>query len=39
MAEIIEKSNYIFHLPAIKWGVAHENDAVKSFMATVGSQL
>ena len=38
VAEIIEKSNYISHLSAIKWGVVHENDVVKSFVATVGSQ-
>ena len=37
VAQIVE-SNNISHLPAIKWGVAHENDAVKSFIAIVGSQ-
>ena len=35
---IIHKGNDISHLPAIKWGVAHESEGVKSFLSTIGPQ-
>ena len=35
---IIHKGNDISRLPAIKWGVTHESDGVKSFLSTIGPQ-
>ena len=33
---IIRKGDDISHLPAVKWGVAHESDGLKAFLSTIG---
>ena len=38
VSSIINKGDDISHLPQIKWGLQHEKDAIKSFMAEIASQ-
>ena len=38
VSTLLSRSDDISHLPQIKWGNAHEKDAIKSFMADVASQ-
>ncbi|CAH3115328.1 unnamed protein product, partial [Porites lobata] len=35
---LLNKSDDVSHMPQIKWGNAHEKDAIKSFMSDVASQ-
>ena len=35
---ILNKSNDISHLPQIKWGIEHEQDAIKLFLSDVASK-
>ena len=38
VSSLLNKSDDVSHLPQIKWGNAHEKDAIKSFMSDVASQ-
>ena len=38
VSSLLSKSDDISHLPQIKWGAAHEKDAIKDFMSDVASQ-
>ena len=38
VSSLLNKSYELSHLPQIKWGNAHEKDAIKSFMSVVASQ-
>ena len=38
VSSLLSESGDVLHLPQIKWGNAHENNAIKSFMSDVASQ-
>ena len=38
VSSLLSESGDVSHLPQIKWGNAHEKDAIKSFMSDVASQ-
>ena len=38
VSSLLSKNDDVSHLPQIKWGIAHENDAIKAFMSDVASQ-
>ncbi|CAH3151806.1 unnamed protein product, partial [Porites lobata] len=38
VSSLLNKSDDVSHMPQIKWGNAHEKDAIKSFMSDVASQ-
>ena len=38
VSSLLSKSDDVSHLPQIKWGTAHEKDAIKAFMSDVASQ-
>ena len=38
ISSLLSKSADVSHLPQIKWGTAHEKDAIKAFMSDVASQ-
>ncbi|KAK2552801.1 Exonuclease [Acropora cervicornis] len=38
VSSLSSKSDDVSHLPQIKWGAAHEKDAIKDFMSDVASQ-
>ena len=38
VSSLLSQSDDVSHLPQIKWGTAHEKDAIKAFMSDVASQ-
>ncbi|CAH3022078.1 unnamed protein product, partial [Porites evermanni] len=38
VSSLLSKSDDVSHLPQIKWGTAHEKDAIKALMSDVASQ-